>query len=265
MRNRARIIGALTRRALNEILRVPAGAIPGIMAPAIFLIGLSAAFGNAAHLPGFARGLGPHAGTGVDAFRSYILPVSLLQGAGFTGAATGVNLARDMEQGWFDRLLLAPVARTTLLGGIVLSAALRALLPATFLVAVGIAIGVHWPGVGALAIAYVLVAGMAVVTCCYATIVALRFRTQQAAPLMQAATFFSVLATTAYAPQALLTGWVRTVARYNPVTKVLEGARQGFVGSGITWHTTWPAFAAILGMTLVFGFLALRSLARSGR
>ena len=34
-----------------------------------------------------------------------------MQGAGFTGAATGVNLARDIEQGWFDRLLVSPAPR----------------------------------------------------------------------------------------------------------------------------------------------------------
>ena len=60
-----------------------------------------------------------------------MIPVSLLQGAGFTGAATGVNLARDIEQGWFDRLLVSPAPRPVLLAGLVLSAALRSLIPAT--------------------------------------------------------------------------------------------------------------------------------------
>src|SRR3712207_9264621 len=81
----------------------------------IFMIGLSGVFGKAAQLPGF------------DAtdFRTFIVPVGMLQGAGFTGAATGVNLARDIEQGWFDRLLVGPAPRTVLLTGIVGSAALQ--------------------------------------------------------------------------------------------------------------------------------------------
>ena len=37
-------------------------------------------------------------------------------GRRFTGAATGVNLARDIEQGWFDRLLASPAPRPVLLG-----------------------------------------------------------------------------------------------------------------------------------------------------
>src|SRR5213595_2587854 len=125
MRQNMRVIRALTRRALNEILRVPGGAIPGVLAPTIFMLGLSAVFGAAAHLGGY------HAD-----FRTFIVPVGLLQGAGFTGAATGVNLARDIEQGWFDRLLLAPAPRPVLLAGLVASAALRCLAPAALLLTV---------------------------------------------------------------------------------------------------------------------------------
>src|SRR5436190_19185945 len=135
-------IGALVRRARNELLRVPGAAIPGILAPTIFFLGLTAVFGHLTLLPGFTT----------DTYQSFLIPISLLQGAGFTGAATGVNLARDIEQGWFDRLLVSPAPRPVLLAGLVLSASLRSLIPATVLLAVGFAFGVHWPGIGGLAI-----------------------------------------------------------------------------------------------------------------
>jgi len=249
-----RVIGALQRRALNEILRVPGGAIPGVLAPAIFLVGMSGVFGQAVHLPGYSA---PN-------FATFVLPFGMLQGASFTGAATGVNLARDIEAGWFDRLLLAPVRRPILLLGLVLSASARALLPATFLLLVGFLLGVGWPGLLALAAAYALIVGYAAVIACYASIVALRFRTQQAAPLMQIGGFISILFTTAYAPQPLLTGWLSEVARVNPVTKILEGVRQGFVPGHVSWHTTWQAFAAVAVLIAVFGTLAVRSMRRTG-
>jgi ABC-type multidrug transport system permease subunit len=248
-----RVVRALSRRALNEILRVPGAAIPGILAPTIFLIGLTGAFGKAAQLPGFGAG----------DFRTFIVPVSILQGAGFTGAATGVNLARDIEQGWFDRLLVCPAPRVTLLAGIVSSAALRSLLPASFVFVVAEIIGVRWPGVDGLVIAFVLAMGLATVMAFWSVIIALRFRTQQAAPLMQVANFVAVLFTTSYAPKDLLAGWLQTIASINPVTHVLDGARQGFVGA-VTWHDTWPALVSILGLQLVLGALAVRSLRRFG-
>ncbi|MCW3022669.1 MAG: transporter permease [Conexibacter sp.] len=253
MRSNLEVVRALVVRALNEITRVPGAALPGVLAPTIFLVGLSGVFGEAARLPGF------------DAtdFRTFIVPVGLLQGASFTGAATGVNLARDIERGWFDRLMVCPAPRTTILLGIVASAALRALLPATFLLLVAFALGVAFPGVGALALDVVLVMGLATAVAFYAVLVALRFRTQQAAPLMQTAGFVAVLFTTAYAPKELLSGWLRAIATVNPVTFVLEGVRQGFTGS-VTWADTWPALLAVAALLAALGSLAVRRLGRVG-
>lgn len=241
------------RRGLNEILRVPAGALPGVIAPTIFMLGLAAVFGKAASLDEYQ---------GVS-FLAFILPVGMLQGAGFTGAATGVNLARDIERGWFDRMLLAPTPRPVLLAGFVASASLRALLPASFLLIVALALGVGWPGLLELSIAALLVMGLAAAMACYATLVALRFRTQQAAPLMQIGSFIAVLFTTAYAPRELLAGWLGAIADVNPVTHVLEGVRQGFVGD-VTWAQTWPALLSVAALVLVLGALAVRGMRRQG-
>jgi ABC-type multidrug transport system permease subunit len=246
-----RVVRALTRRALNEILRVPGGAIPGVLAPTIFMLGLSAVFGAAARLGGY----------GAD-FRTFIIPVGLLQGAGFTGAATGVNLARDIEQGWFDRLLLAPAPRSVLLTGIVASASLRALLPATLLLTVGLVLGVNWPGALGLGLTVVLIMALAAAGACWGVTLALRFRTQQAAPLMQVGMFIAVLFTAAYAPKPLLAPWLKTVATVNPVNYVLGGVRQGFVG-GVSWHDTWPALVAVAGLLVVLGTFAVRGMRRT--
>ena len=254
MRRRLRTTWALMRRGLNEILRVPGGAIPGVLAPTIFMLGLSAVFGEAARLPGFEA----------DDFTTFIVPVGMLQGAGFSGAATGVNLARDIEHGWFDRLMLAPTPRWVVLAGIAGSASLRSLLPATSLVTVAMLIGVDAPGPPALALCAVLVMAFAAAAACWGMIVALRFGTQQAAPLMQVATFSSVLFTTAYAPKDLLSDWLAAIATANPVTLVLEGLRQGFLTGGLSWEDTWPALVAVAGLLAVLGIIALRRLERQG-
>src|SRR5688500_7808380 len=200
-------VRVLIRRARNEIIRVPGAAIPGVLAPTIFFLGLTAVFGSLTLLPGFDT----------SSYQSFILPVSLLQGAGFTGAATGVNLARDIEQGWFDRLLASPAPRPALLAGLVASAAARSLVPATVLLIVAFAIGADWPGFLGLAIAVLAVMATGTVAALWGCALALRFRTQSAAPLMQAGMFVLVLMTTAYAPLELLEGWLQTVAEINPV------------------------------------------------
>jgi ABC-type multidrug transport system permease subunit len=244
-------IAVLVRRALNEITRVPGAAIPGVLAPTIFFLGFTSVFGSLTLLPGFTT----------HSYQSFLIPVSLLQGAAFTGAATGVNLARDIEQGWFDRLLASPAPRPVLLAGLVLSAGLRALLPATCLLVVALAIGAHWPGLLGLLIAVTLVMGMAVVAATWGTSLALKFKTQSAAPVMQVGMFLAVLTTTAYAPLELLTGWLHTVAEINPVTQVVEAVRQGFVGP-VTWGDTWPGYVTLIGLAAVLSYFALRGMRR---
>src|SRR5690348_7850897 len=127
-------IGALMVRARNELVRVPGAAIPGVLAPTIFFLGLNGVFGNLIQLRGFDA----------SSYASFIVPVSMLQGAGFTGAATGVNLARDIEQGWFDRLLASPTPRWVILTGNVFSASLRALIPASVVMLVAFILGARW-------------------------------------------------------------------------------------------------------------------------
>jgi ABC-type multidrug transport system permease subunit len=245
-------IAALMTRAKNELVRVPGAAIPGVLAPTIFFLGLNGVFGALTQLQGFET----------SSYESFIVPVSMLQGAGFTGAAAGVNLARDYEAGWVDRLLVSPAPRWVLLAGNVLAASLRSLVPATFVLAIAFVLGAQWPGLDGLIVCYLMVAATAAAAACWGSMLALRFKSQSAAPLMQAGMMALILLTPAYAPLALLQPWLEKVAEINPVTHVLEAARQGFVG-GVTWGDTWPGLVALAGLLVLLGALALREMRRT--
>jgi ABC-type multidrug transport system permease subunit len=245
-------LAALMARATNELVRVPGAIIPGVLAPTIFFLGINGVFGNLTELTGF----------NTDSYASFLIPVSMMQAAGFTGAAAGVNLARDIEQGRLDRLLVTPTPRWVLLGSTVLAAATRSFAPATFVLIVALAIGAHFPGLDGLAMAYLMVAGMALVAACWGSMLALRFRTQSASPLMQAGMLALIFLTPAYAPLELLQGWLQTVAEINPVTQVLEATRQGFVGE-LSWGDTWPGIVAVAGMATLLATLALREMRRT--
>jgi len=247
----------LWRRSLNEVLRVRGALLPATVAPVVFLLGMTGQFGRLTGLEGFPT----------DSYMSWIVPLSCLQGAGFAGAATGSNLARDIEQGWFDRLLVAPVARPVLLVGPILGGVSRSLVPATVVLLVGLALGAELPGgiLGLIAL-YVACAGFCTVAALWGVFMALMFRTQQAGPLMQQGVFLAVFLSTAYTPEVLLRGWLASVAHLNPVTYVLELARQATV-SGIqpSFAHIWPGLVALVGMFVVLGALALLGLRRMGR
>jgi ABC-2 type transport system permease protein len=80
---------------------------------------------------------------------------------------------------------------------------------------------------------------------------------------MQVVTFTAVLFTTAYAPKELLSDWLRTIATLNPVTLILEGIRQGFVGE-LSFTVTAPALLAVAGLVTGLGALAVRGMLRQG-
>jgi ABC-type multidrug transport system permease subunit len=253
----AGVAWAFWLRSLNEVTRVRGALIGTSIAPLIFLLGTSGQFGKLVGLPGFPT----------DSYLSWIVPLCCLQGAGFAGAAAGANLARDIEQGWFDRLLVAPVARPLLILGPVLGAVTRALAPVTLVLVVGLAIGAELTGgLWGIVALYVASVGFCTVAAMWGIAMAVHFRTQQAGPLMQMGVFLGVFLSTAYTPQPLLEGWLATVARINPVSHVLELARQSTV-SGIapSLSHTWPGLVALAGMIAAFGALALVGLRRMGR
>jgi ABC-2 type transport system permease protein len=253
-RKNLRLVWVLALRGLNEILRVPGASIPGILAPTIFMAGAYSMFGRLEVLPGFV-------GT---SYIDWVFPLGMLQSAAFTGAATGVNLARDIESGWFDRMLLSPVPRGVILGGIVVSATVRLLLPVGLLLCVGWALGLDWPGVDGLAISIALAMVFTAAMASWSCDLAIRFGSQDAAPLMQSTGFVLVQFSTAFAPLALLAPWLREVAELNPVTYVIGGVRQGFLG-GVNWADSWPALLAVVGLLVLTSALSLRSIARVGR
>jgi ABC-type multidrug transport system permease subunit len=247
----------LWRRSLNEVLRVRGALLPATIAPVIFMLGITGQFGRLTGLHGFPT----------DSYVSWIVPLSCLQGAGFAGAAAGSNLARDIEQGWFDRLLVAPVPRPLLIVGPILGAVSRSTVPATVVLIVGLLIGAHLTGgvLGLIAL-YAAGAGFCAAAALWGMFMAFTFRTQQAGPLMQQGVFLAVFLSTAYTPLVLLRGWLEDVAHLNPVTQVLQLARQStVVGIAPSWGHTWPGLLALAGLGLALGTLAHAGLRRIGR
>lgn len=242
----------IAARSLKLIPRLPSTFVPSLVMPVFLLVAFSGAFAGVVNLPGFPA----------SKMLDWILPMSTLQGCAFAGLTTGMGVARDLDNGFYDRLLMSPAPRAALLGGPLVAAVLRALFPLGLLLIVGVLAGANFAGgvfgilvlaVGALAVA--LIAGE------WAVGVALRAKTQQAAPLMQMVLFLTFFLSTALMPIDLLTGWVHAIARFNPMTNVLDMARQGFLGD-VTWAGTWPGLVSLAGMIAFLGWFARRALAR---
>jgi ABC-2 type transport system permease protein len=92
--------------------------------------------------------------------------------------------------------------------------------------------------------------------------VSLRAKTLQAGPLMQIPIFTGLFLAPVYVPLKLLTGWINTVASYNPVTALMTAGR-GFL-SGVPDKSAL-AFACGAGLVALMVIYALRGLRRVER
>ncbi|HEX9258490.1 MAG TPA: ABC transporter permease [Acidimicrobiales bacterium] len=246
---------ALAGRSLRSITRQPSAFVPSLLFPIFQTIAFSGAFGAITGLPFFPT----------RNALSWFVPLAAIQGAGFAGMFTAFGVVRDFEDGFVDRLLLAPTRRHTLLYGPLLAALARAFVPVALVLAVGALGGVEVPG-GVLGLAMLLLAclGVSVTAACWALGLAYRFQSMQAAPLMQIGLFFAIFMSTSQMPLEGLSGWLKTVARVNPMTYVLGMGRSGFIGQ-VTWEAVWKglvALAVLLALTSTFATRGLRKIVR---
>ena len=65
----------------------------------------------------------------------------------------------------------------------------------------------------------------------FASGLAMRFRTLQAAPLIQLPAFLIIMTAPVYVPRNLIEGWVASVADVNPMTAMLEAGRNLIIGA----------------------------------
>ena len=83
--------------------------MPGLLFPMFIAAVNSSTMGEAVDfLPGFE---------GVDSLLQFLLPASITQSVLFGGLNAGSDTATDIQNGFFDRLLASPVARTSILVG----------------------------------------------------------------------------------------------------------------------------------------------------
>ena len=101
--------------------------------------------------------------------------------------------------------------------------------------------------------------GIATVGTFWALGLVYRLRDMRAAALMQLTLFFGLFLTEAQTPIALMTGWLETVARINPLNQVLKLSRVGFVGDA-RWADTWPGLVWLAVLALLAAWYARRGL-----
>lgn len=236
-------------RVLHTFFTNPAFLLPSVAFPLFFFTAFVGGLSRISEVPGFDFP------SGYTAFQFVFV---LLQSAAFAGVFTGFGIARDFESGFMRRLMLAAPNRSGILLGYAVSALVRWLTVAAIVTVVALLAQMQIGGSGVdLFGLYALALLLNIAGALWATGVAMRLRTQQAAPVMQMPVFLILFFAPVYVPLALLEGWIHAVASVNPVTALLEAGRGLIAGEP---ELTLAAFAIVVGLTLGFGLWALRGL-----
>ena len=127
--------------------------------------------------------------------------------------------------------MLATPNRSALILGYWIVAFVRAAITLAIVTAIGLLAGMDMLGSATEIIGiYALAAIVNLAGALFAAGVALRFRSLQATPLMMVPTFLFLFLAPVYVPRDLLAGWVGAVSRYDPLTHVMESARDLLAG-----------------------------------
>lgn len=241
-------------RNIHVLLKNPILLVSVVVVPMLFFIAFAGALGNATKIPGFGS-------NDYDAFQ-YVF--SLLQAAAFTGVSGGTAMVEDFQNGFMDRLMVTAPRRFAIVVGFVAAVFIRTAIAAAALTGVAIRLGMTIKG-GALDLLglYGLAALLNLTAALFAAGVAMKARSPNAAPGMILPMFVLLFLAPVFLPLHLLTGWLHSVARFNPLTRLLEAGRSLIAGAPVDVALGYGVAAAMLAVALALALWGVRSAERA--
>jgi ABC-2 type transport system permease protein len=245
----------LSRRAVREIARYPEATIPALFIPLFFLVvnigQVSKTFPSSTP---FLHGQG---------YVAFQLPVSLMFAV--ATASSGLALVTEIDGGYFDKLLAAPIRRSSIIVGRLAADLVRGLLGSTVVLVAGLALGARMEsGVLGALVLVVLAALFGVGYAGFGILVALRTRNVQATNTSFLLFFPLLFLTPNFVPFDRLSSLMETLARINPVSYVIVGLRS-LVIDGWDAGKLAASGAVIVGLVTLLTALSLRAIATYDR
>lgn len=228
-------------RNLKTWLAQPAAVIATVLMSLFFFLFFGAPLGSTTQLAGFPS----------DDYEAYLTGMLLIMTVAFGGSDVAFALLTDILSGYFDKLLLAPVNRFSILMGALLVSGTRALVQVLVIVAMAYALGVTFKAgvLGVLAIVLVSTT-FGISMACLGLIIALRTKSVQVT--QNSWLLFMPLAfmTTAFMPKELLSGWFKIAVTLNPVDYIMVAVRTMII-EGWEWDSILPGLLVLLVTTAI--------------
>jgi ABC-2 type transport system permease protein len=252
-----RVVSALAHRVLIVQRRRVQLLLPTFLLPLLLLAVIASGTSAGRGLRGFPD---------VSSYLAFVVPGTVTQGTLLAGLTAGIMMAADIEFGFFDRLLAAPVHRTSIvlgrLGGVLVLSVVQTI----WFLLVAMLFGARYaggvPGVlGTIVLAAITAVGMGGIAA------AIALRTGSLSLLQSLFPFMFVLLFTAPAffPQELLSPVLHDISRFNPLTYIVGGIR-ALLEADDSFGSPWEGLAAAVGLaatTIAIATLALKERLRT--
>ncbi|MBI4307061.1 MAG: ABC transporter permease [Chloroflexi bacterium] len=242
----AREIYYIYLRNMRTWIGQPMAVASTVMSSAFIFLFFGAPLERVTQLPGFPSG----------DYEAFLVGMVLVMTVVFSGADMAMAMLTDILSGYFDKLLLAPINRFSILMGSLLTAGTRALAQVLIIVGIAAALGVNFRG-GTLGIIAVVLAStvFGVAWACVGLIIALKTKSAQVTQSTWLLFMPIVFLTSAFMPREYLSGWFKIAATVNPVEYVLRGMRV-IVIQGWEWETILPGLWVLVAMTVALTTVA---------
>jgi len=254
----ARVVAALGRRSVKQTFRRPQFLAPILLFPSLLLAVNTGGAGRATEIPGFPE---------VAGFLDFELAGAMLQSTMLVGVSGGIALALDIEIGFLDRLVAAPISRSAMVLGRLAATAALGVVVATWFVALGLVFGARVEaGVAGVALIFVLVSLSAMAFGGLGAALALAAGRASVVQGIFPLVFVILFLSSAFFPRELMLEPAATVALYNPLSLIAEGIRAPVIAGISAWSLLEGLFgiAVVGGLGFALSALALRRRLRTG-
>ncbi len=243
----------LARRAVREVYRLPAATISAVFIPVFFMV-VNIGQVNKIFSPSTPFLHGQH-------YVAFQLPVSLVFAV--STVTSGLAMVTDIDIGYVDKLLAAPIRRTAIVWGRLAADLVRGTAVSALVLFVGFLLGARVrSGVVGVVLLILLSALWGVAYAGIAMAVALKSKNVQTTNASFIVFFPLLFLTPNFVPLELLAGPLRTLARLNPVTYVITGLRDLVLFRDIHWGSLGACALTIALTGVVLTFLSLRALSQ---
>lgn len=236
-----RVVLALGRRSAIQTFRRPQLMAPLLIFPTLLLAIQTGGAGSAVNLPGFPP---------VQSFLAFMLAGAMVQSTLLAGNSGGIALAVDIEMGFTDRLLVAPIPRFAIVLGRLAGTAALGLFTAVWFLVIGYVFGVRVEeGALGILVMVLFVVASAVAFGSIGAAIALRTGSASVVQGMFPLVFVILFLSTAFFPENLLVEPARTIAEYNPASFIVDAVRDPVIST----FSTEDMLKGIAGVLLIGG------------